>query len=235
MQTLVDRALARGLVARVFGHPAAPLPDRDALVAAATALSASVLSWMAPGIALPVAAIGVLACASIGFGWLSPWPKSGAWTVIIGRPGPHVRRIRVLALDARAPRAWLTPLAGAATVLAGLVPSWPGAMLVCLAVFLAAAFDRVRAREIPIEQAESWVVARNPSADTLVLVSTAGSGPAEGVRAVVDWFALDGRNVFVEIDEERPGFTLRRLNTFGIGRVEPEGGADVVVGDRSRG
>lgn len=235
MHALVDRLTGRGLPTRLFGHPAAPLTDRDALVASAGALVASVFAWFVPDFALPLAAGAVLLCAAIGFRWLAPWPRSAAWTVIIGRPGPGIRRVAVLALDVRKPRSWLTPAAGGAAVMAGLAPDWVGAMAIAAGVFAAALFDRVRGRNIPIEQAEAWVVARGGDTERLILVSTAGSGHGEGIQAVVDWFGLAGGELVIEIDEEVTGATARHLRNLGIGRTEPVGGSDVAVGDRARG
>lgn len=235
MHALVGRLSGHGLPARLFGHPAAPLVDRDALVAGIGALIASLLAWVAPSIGLMVAAVAVLLSAAIGFQWFAPWPRSSAWTVIVGRPGPDVRRLVVLALDVRQPRRWLTPLAGGSALLAGLAPLWPGAIALATAVVLVALFDRVRGRDIPIEQAESWVIARAGDVDQLVLVSTAGSGHGEGIRAVVDWYGLPAAELSIEIDEVAGSATSRRLRSYGVGRSDPPGGSDVVVGNRANG
>ena len=235
MQALADRVVANHLPARVFGHPVASPPDRDALVAALFSAAVCGVGWIFPGIALFAGATGVLACAIIGFLWFTPWPRCGGWTVVVGKPSAGIQRLSVLALDVREPRRYLTAVAGFAAGLSAAAPAWPGPIGIALLVAVVAAVDRVRAREIPIERAEAWVMAHAPGADALVLVSTAGSGHGEGVRAIVDWYALDGRNLLLEIDEEHVGSTLRRLNAVGIGRAAPHGGADVVVGDSARG
>lgn len=235
MHALVDRLAGSGLPARLFGHPVAPLVDRDALVAGIGALIASVFAWLVPSAALPVAAIATLLCASIGFQWFAPWPRASGWTVIVGRPGPDTRRLTVLALDVRKPRLWLTPAAGGSTLLAGVAPEWPGALSIAVAVVIAALFDRVQRRDILIEQAEAWVLARAGVPGQLVLVSTAGSGHGEGIRAVVDWYCLPASELLIEIDETVSGATVRRLRAYGVGRSEQKGGPDVAVGNRVSG
>ncbi|MBM4369377.1 MAG: hypothetical protein FJ102_24405, partial [Deltaproteobacteria bacterium] len=49
MMALADRCTAEGLVARVFGYPAAAPPDRDALVAGIVTVFAGIVGAALPG------------------------------------------------------------------------------------------------------------------------------------------------------------------------------------------
>lgn len=235
MQALLERIQSHGAPARLFGHPALAPANRDGLVAGLVACFALMFGAIWPAVAIPAGLAAVFVCAAIGFSWFQPWPRQGAWTIIVGEPGPAVRKMVVLALDTREPRPWLSPLAGSTAALGILFPGWWGAAGLASIVAVAAAIDRARSREISLEQADEWVRSRPPASGSLVLVTTAGSGFCEGVQAVVDWYGLPGREITIEIDESHAGRAARRLSLLGIGRSDTKGGPDVVVGERARG
>ncbi len=217
MMALAERCTAEGLVARVFGYPAASPPNRDALVAGLVTVTAGILSAALPGAGPLPGLVATLFAAGVGFGWVRPWPRRAAWAVVVGTPGPAVKRVVALALDERRPRPWLSAVVGASAAVLVLFPGVPWAVGLAALVALLALYDPVHAREIGLEQAFSWVRGRAGGPDTLLLVGTAVSGGGEGVAAVIDWFALDGRAVAVSIDEARPSGASRRLDAMGIG------------------
>lgn len=233
VQALADRLGAAGVPARVFGHPARLPGDGNVLVAAGAALLSALsgLAWPELG---RLAGVGAVAVAVLLLAGLELWPRVPAWTVVVGQPGPAVRRLAVLALDRRHPRRWLFVTA---TVSAAFVVLAPGSLLSLLGALAACAAcwtARGRPRELSLDAALEWAQRRAPSADTLILVSTAASAFGEGVACVVDWYQLEGAKLRVEIDEEVPTGVEDRLRAEGIGAVAVEE-PHVVAADQLRG
>ncbi|MBM4391764.1 MAG: hypothetical protein FJ090_11635 [Deltaproteobacteria bacterium] len=219
MMALADRCTAEGLVARVFGYPASSPPNRDALVAGIVTVIAGMVGAGVPGVGPLPGLVATLFSAGVGFGWVRPWPRRAAWAVVVGTPGPEVKRVSALALDERRLRPWLSPVVGASAALLVVFPGEPWAVGPAALVALLACYDPVRARDLGLEQALAWVRARAGDPETILVVGTAVSGGGEGVAAVVDWYGYDGRAVAVSIDEARPSGASRRLDAMGIGTV----------------
>jgi len=233
MQALADRLGAVGVPARVFGHPARLPGDGNVLIAAGSALLSALAGLAWPGLGR-LAGVGAVAVGVLLLAGLDVWPRVPGWTVVVGQPGPAVRKLAVLALDRRHPRRWLFV---AAIVSAAVVVLAPGSLLSLLGAVAASAAcwtARGRPRELSLDAAVEWVQRRPPNADTLLLVSTAASAFGEGVACVVDWYQLEGAKLQVEIDEEVPTGVEHRLRAEGIGVIAVEE-PHVVAADQLRG
>ena len=237
MTKLVERANAAGRTARVFGFPARFPANRDALLAGGLSLLASTVAWASPTVGMWAGAVATAATAALA-GGLPLWPRSAAWTVIVGHPGPATRRVQVLALDERHPRRWLFGGAAAASVLVLLAPGLPATIGLAAISALLPLWDPARARSIGLDAALAWVLQRPEEPGTLTLVTTAGSGYGEGILAVLDWFEIDRSKVECRVDEASDSGVKSRLAAAGVGRALTPAtleGADVVAGDRARG
>jgi hypothetical protein len=233
MQVLVDRLTEAGLRAVVFGHPARLPGDGNVLVAAGSALLSALtgLVWAEVG---RLAGLGAVALGALLLFGLELWPRAPAWTVIVGQPGPHVRRVQVLALDVRRAHRWPYLLAMASAASVAIAPGSSFSVVVAMVAAGACIVARGRPRELAVEAAVEWVRRRAQAPDVLVLVSTAASAFGEGVSCVLDWYHVDGARLGVEIDEEVPSGVVARLRAQGIGAA-PEEAPHVVAADRAGG
>jgi hypothetical protein len=234
MQALADRLAEAGTPARVFGHPAMLPGNGNVLLAAGSAGLAALVGLVAPEVGR-LASLGAVAFVGLlGLG-VDLWPRTAAWTVIVGQPGRDTRRLSVLALDNRVPRRWLFGVAAAAAAVNTAAPGAALGLVVAVVACAACIVERGRPRALPLETALAWVARRAGVPGTVVLVSTAASGYGEGVDCVVDWFELDRRALQVEVDEEQPSGVVERLRAAGIGAPLAAEAADVVAVDRARG
>lgn len=201
LHSMLAAARARGIGARLHGHPGGARAGRhDALHAAAGALGAvagAVTPWAVVWLGAWMISAAMRLTGRPALGDL--WPRHPSWTLLLRRPSPATRAVYFVALDAGRP-VWILRMVTFALLAASVAASvQPGPALWMLAgaqaifALVALAWGTHRAVEdAPAARAAAALLAFAASVpeDSGVALLVCGSAAVDGagVRAALDWY-----------------------------------------------
>lgn len=208
IEAVCAEARRRGLPdPKVRGFAAPPFPRADFYAH----LLGGGLAW-GLGLFLPLVGLlgalgGLGSVLAVRLGWhgLARFPRVPGWTVILRPVGPDTRRVVAGALDRAAPVRFEAEIVATALSVELLQfafdgPWWCGPVALVAGALGVFATSRVGLRGDPVATVDTLLeltAGLGPRQDVAVVLCTGTAEAGTGVRAFLDWWGLEGAEVFL--------------------------------------